>query len=577
MPSLPPYEDPWASRPSVGPRRRAASGPTPNVRPRPQSLPAADRSHPKPLSIVDDAANPGDSQQTATAPTAADRYSAATYGGQAVGATGPDATQPGSNPYAVQQTAITRTAIAADSNAASRAACRRAGTAVRRLRPAANCDDAADRAAPRRRKFCHRRNTQCPAARPTTVIRPATAIRSTAPIRPRQVLAPDPNITPLDPQMRNPADVSGDADRSRSRRIPTASSTSTSGCSEAQTGRLMVGAAVNSDAGLMGQILLDEQNFDWTRLPDELGRLRQRPRLARRRAAVPHRSRARYRSAALLGQLQRAVSVGHASQPRLERLVLRSPLPRLRRATDRRARLARLQWTENDLSAVVSYRGENVNIRNISAQIPDLTEVLGSNALHGFKLTHRQRHARQRVPGHARPFDPARTGAGDRQLRLSARDPRRPAVLSASRAARPLRPARADCILARRLHRQQHADLRATSLPAASRRCAASISAARRPWSRACRSVASSVDQHARVPVPAHGRRHDARRRVHRLRHRHARLRRSTTSASRPASACGSPCRRWARPRSRSTSPSRSLKADFDDEQVFSFFIGLQR
>ena len=36
---------------------------------------------------------------------------------------------------------------------------------------------------------------------------------------------------------------------------------------EAQTGRLMVGVAVNSDAGLTGQILLDEQNFDWTRYP----------------------------------------------------------------------------------------------------------------------------------------------------------------------------------------------------------------------------------------------------------------------------------------------------------------------
>ena len=32
--------------------------------------------------------------------------------------------------------------------------------------------------------------------------------------------------------------------------------------SEAQTGRLMLGVAVNSDAGLVGQILLDEQSFD---------------------------------------------------------------------------------------------------------------------------------------------------------------------------------------------------------------------------------------------------------------------------------------------------------------------------
>jgi outer membrane protein insertion porin family len=44
-------------------------------------------------------------------------------------------------------------------------------------------------------------------------------------------------------------------------------------------------------------------------------------------------------------------------------------------------------WTENDLSAAFSYRGENVNIRNISVPIPELTEVFGDNILHGFKVT----------------------------------------------------------------------------------------------------------------------------------------------------------------------------------------------
>ena len=36
---------------------------------------------------------------------------------------------------------------------------------------------------------------------------------------------------------------------------------------ETQTGRLMFGAAVNSDAGITGQIVLDEKNFDWRRWP----------------------------------------------------------------------------------------------------------------------------------------------------------------------------------------------------------------------------------------------------------------------------------------------------------------------
>ena len=36
---------------------------------------------------------------------------------------------------------------------------------------------------------------------------------------------------------------------------------------ETQTGRLMFGVGVNSDAGLVGSIIFDEQNFDWTRFP----------------------------------------------------------------------------------------------------------------------------------------------------------------------------------------------------------------------------------------------------------------------------------------------------------------------
>jgi outer membrane protein insertion porin family len=36
---------------------------------------------------------------------------------------------------------------------------------------------------------------------------------------------------------------------------------------ETRTGRFMVSVGVNSDAGLVGSITVDEQNFDWTRLP----------------------------------------------------------------------------------------------------------------------------------------------------------------------------------------------------------------------------------------------------------------------------------------------------------------------
>ena len=43
---------------------------------------------------------------------------------------------------------------------------------------------------------------------------------------------------------------------------------------ETQTGRLMFGAGVNSNAGLVGQITLDEQNFDWRRFPRTWGDVR---------------------------------------------------------------------------------------------------------------------------------------------------------------------------------------------------------------------------------------------------------------------------------------------------------------
>jgi outer membrane protein insertion porin family len=39
------------------------------------------------------------------------------------------------------------------------------------------------------------------------------------------------------------------------------------GVQEAQTGRFMIGVGVNSSAGLIGNITLDEQNFDWRRFP----------------------------------------------------------------------------------------------------------------------------------------------------------------------------------------------------------------------------------------------------------------------------------------------------------------------
>ena len=43
---------------------------------------------------------------------------------------------------------------------------------------------------------------------------------------------------------------------------------------EAQTGRFMIGVGVNSSAGLIGNISLDEQNFDWRRFPTSIEDIR---------------------------------------------------------------------------------------------------------------------------------------------------------------------------------------------------------------------------------------------------------------------------------------------------------------
>jgi outer membrane protein insertion porin family len=163
--------------------------------------------------------------------------------------------------------------------------------------------------------------------------------------------------------------------------------------SEAQTGRLLLGVAVNSDAGLTGQILLDEQNFDWRRWPRSMedvvsGR-------ALRGAGQ------RFRLEAMPGtQVQRYIA--SFQEPYLWDTPISFGLSGSfydRRFEDwseqrlgGRVSLG-YQWTENDVSAALAYRGENVNIYDPIVTNPDddgppeLAEVIGDNILHGFKLT----------------------------------------------------------------------------------------------------------------------------------------------------------------------------------------------
>jgi outer membrane protein insertion porin family len=158
---------------------------------------------------------------------------------------------------------------------------------------------------------------------------------------------------------------------------------------EAQTGRLMLGVAVNSDAGLFGQILLDEQNFDWRRWPSSMeevvsGR-------AWRGAGQ------RFRLEAMPGtQVQRYVA--SFQEPYLWDTPISFGLSgsyydrRFEDWTEQRlgGRVSfGYQWTADDLSAALAYRGESVKIFDPAALgVPELDEVLNrTNALHGFKLT----------------------------------------------------------------------------------------------------------------------------------------------------------------------------------------------
>jgi outer membrane protein insertion porin family len=158
---------------------------------------------------------------------------------------------------------------------------------------------------------------------------------------------------------------------------------------ETQTGRLMLGVGVNSDAGVVGNIVLDERNFDWRRPPTSWEDVRsgtafrgagQRFRIDASPGSQVNRYLVSFQEPYLMDT---PISLG-LSGSYFDRRFRDYDEQRL----GGRASLG-YQWVDRDVSTILSYRGENVNISNApnAGTVPDLAAVLGDNVLHGFRLT----------------------------------------------------------------------------------------------------------------------------------------------------------------------------------------------
>jgi outer membrane protein insertion porin family len=156
---------------------------------------------------------------------------------------------------------------------------------------------------------------------------------------------------------------------------------------ETQTGRFLFSVGVNSDLGVVGSFVIDEQNFDWTRLPRSWEDIRN--------ATAFRGAGERFRFEAMPGtQVQRYTI--NFTEPYL--LDTRVSLGLSGHYYERRF----YEWDESraggrvalgyqfvpDLSGTLTYRGENVKVFNPIVPpgvIPDLDEVLGASTLHGFR------------------------------------------------------------------------------------------------------------------------------------------------------------------------------------------------
>ena len=173
---------------------------------------------------------------------------------------------------------------------------------------------------------------------------------------------------------------------------------------ETMTGRLMFGVGVNSDAGLVGSVVLDEQNFDWTRFPNSWEDVKngiawrgagQRFRMEAAPGTSTQRYLVSFQEPFLFGsQYSLGLSGYYYSRIYTE-------------YTEQRlgGRVAIGYQLTPDLSTTIAYRGASINLSNpVDPYLPTNQYIDGHNvlldelchrdlALHGFQatLTHDKR------------------------------------------------------------------------------------------------------------------------------------------------------------------------------------------
>jgi outer membrane protein insertion porin family len=154
---------------------------------------------------------------------------------------------------------------------------------------------------------------------------------------------------------------------------------------ETQTGRLMIGAGVNSNAGLVGNIVIDEQNFDITRLPTSWDDIRN--------GTAFRGAGQRFRLEAAPGtQLQRYTATFQEPYLFDTRIGLSTSGSYYTRyfydwAEARiggRVGLGYQFAFAPDLSINAGFRGENVDVFDPRILAPDIVNMLGTNSVYGF-------------------------------------------------------------------------------------------------------------------------------------------------------------------------------------------------